>query len=277
MVDDECPRLLINRERVGEKKDGTASLIAAFLGLGGSGGFTFPPEEYFQSTAVAEPQLPTAPAAVTAAAAEASTSRSSKSNGEVLEADKGEDMSSSSNKGAPNGAPNETDPCGSVPVPAVAVAATVTVAEPGSSSSNATAPAAPEGVSVTAADNNPASTTAGGGAAAAAAAGGAVAVAGGGDAAGGSGGAVATATGGAVAVAGGGSVVEGEVRVMARGVGNAGKCYRDALFLGDCDEGVQQLVKLLGWEEEFQRLLREVRGNFEAQQQQLEVADGEGS
>ena len=30
---------------------------------------------------------------------------------------------------------------------------------------------------------------------------------------------------------------------------------RDALFLGDCDQGVAQLVQLLGWQQEFDALL----------------------
>lgn len=30
--------------------------------------------------------------------------------------------------------------------------------------------------------------------------------------------------------------------------------YRDALFLGDCDDGVRQLCEALGWEEELQDL-----------------------
>lgn len=31
--------------------------------------------------------------------------------------------------------------------------------------------------------------------------------------------------------------------------------YRDALYLGDCDEGVQELCRLLGWQEELQQLV----------------------
>lgn len=31
--------------------------------------------------------------------------------------------------------------------------------------------------------------------------------------------------------------------------------YRDALYLGDCDEGILDLCKLLGWEEELQKLI----------------------
>jgi len=53
MVEDDCPRLLINRERVGEERGGTAALIAAMLGLGGDGGFTFPPEDYYADEAEA--------------------------------------------------------------------------------------------------------------------------------------------------------------------------------------------------------------------------------
>ena len=31
--------------------------------------------------------------------------------------------------------------------------------------------------------------------------------------------------------------------------------YRDALHLGDCDEGVRRLCQLLGWEEELEELV----------------------
>jgi len=33
--------------------------------------------------------------------------------------------------------------------------------------------------------------------------------------------------------------------------------YRDALFLGDCDDGVRQLAELLGWESDLERLIEE--------------------
>lgn len=31
--------------------------------------------------------------------------------------------------------------------------------------------------------------------------------------------------------------------------------HRDALFLGDCDDGVRQLAELLGWESELEELI----------------------
>lgn len=38
---------------------------------------------------------------------------------------------------------------------------------------------------------------------------------------------------------------------------------RDALFLGDCDDGVRQLCQLLGWEAELDALLAAGRAQFE--------------
>lgn len=37
---------------------------------------------------------------------------------------------------------------------------------------------------------------------------------------------------------------------------------RDALFLGDCDDGVRQLCQLLGWEAELDALLADSRAHF---------------
>lgn len=33
------------------------------------------------------------------------------------------------------------------------------------------------------------------------------------------------------------------------------KDSRDGVFLGNCDDGVEQLVRLLGWEEEFRSMV----------------------
>ncbi len=53
----------------------------------------------------------------------------------------------------------------------------------------------------------------------------------------------------------------GEVDEMLRALGyskgfNFGEGnYRDAMYLGDCDEGVWELCRLLGWEKELQVLV----------------------
>ena len=39
---------------------------------------------------------------------------------------------------------------------------------------------------------------------------------------------------------------------------------RDALFLGDCDDGVRQLCQLLGWEADLDALVAAGRAQFEA-------------
>ncbi len=56
---------------------------------------------------------------------------------------------------------------------------------------------------------------------------------------------------------------------------------RDALFLGDCDEGVARLAELLGWADEFDRAVREgqarMREVIEANKRAREAAAGPGS
>lgn len=50
---------------------------------------------------------------------------------------------------------------------------------------------------------------------------------------------------------------------------------RDVAFLGDCDEGVEELVKLLGWEKELERLYtkgnEKLKAIWKSQQELLEV------
>ena len=43
------------------------------------------------------------------------------------------------------------------------------------------------------------------------------------------------------------------------------RCRRDALFLGDCDDGVRQLCALLGWEADLEALVVAGRAGFHPQ------------
>ena len=47
---------------------------------------------------------------------------------------------------------------------------------------------------------------------------------------------------------------------------------RNVFVGGDCDEGVLQLVRLLGWEEEFQDVIRRGRKEFQASKEKREAA-----
>ena len=265
MVEDDCPRLLINRERVGEERGGTAALIAAMLGLGGDGGFTFPPEDYYEGDAEAAESAAAAGSARDVndgmrEGGEEGSSSSGAAGGTSAEGAAALSTETSATSTSNNVAALAAGPCLGVAeasTSAAAGAATATTA--GAAATGVVAGVEGDGgVGVGAA--TPAAATAAG--------------VGGGDAAT----ATSAATAATAGVAGGG---DGGVAAATRlpGVDRrgryAGRCYRDALFLGDCDEGVQQLVKLLGWEEDFQRLLEEVQEEFrrgQERQQGLEEA-----
>lgn len=67
------------------------------------------------------------------------------------------------------------------------------------------------------------------------------------------------------AVFGGGLL--GQQKGFTFGAGN----YRDALYLGDCDDGVRQLCELLGWQQELDALVAAGRQQLEAAAQQAEA------
>lgn len=50
--------------------------------------------------------------------------------------------------------------------------------------------------------------------------------------------------------------------------------HRDALFLGDCDDGVRQLCQQLGWEDELDALIAAGRAQFEQARADSAAADG---
>ena len=46
-------------------------------------------------------------------------------------------------------------------------------------------------------------------------------------------------------------------------------CFRDVVFLGDCDEGVKKLCDLIGWRSEWEELYTKGRAKLAAQQSQF--------
>ena len=52
--------------------------------------------------------------------------------------------------------------------------------------------------------------------------------------------------------------------------------YRDALYLGDCDEGASRLAGLLGWGEELEAMVKEAAEKCRGRQQQAPGPPGAG-